>query len=602
MAKHHRYSFRTIMYHRALCVAFLLVSVFIASTATTNITNASPVIGFNPGRIIDDFVFTNSTSMNTNDIQAFLNSKVSTCDTNGTQIASEYGSSLTHARYAASKGWSSPPYRCLKDYSENGISSAQIIYNTAQQYQINPQVFIVLLQKEQSLVTDTWPLASQYKTATGYGCPDTAPCDSQYYGLVNQLKWSGTMFRAIMNNSSTWYTPYILGNNTVYYNPGPYDYANNKYYGNKYDIYGNSIRDITYCGSTTVGIQNRATQALYNYTPYQPNQASLDAGYGSAGICGAYGNRNFFLYFTDWFGTTYAYIQNGISYTSVFDFDFYINRYPDVKALFGTNPIAAFNHFYYFGIGEGRQGSAEFDINSYRNRYPDLRVAYGSNYLAYYQHYITTGKAEGRVATGQASLVPITSYRGINYSPIYDYRTYISNYADIRQRYLNDDVGALQHFVTQGMSEGRQASDEFNQLSYKSAYVDLRRAFGDNDPKSYYLHYLFTGKSEGRVGNSSYLSGTATLNGFDFSSVYSFNDYEKNNPDIKSFFGLNDTGALRHFVDYGMSEGRQANLSTFDVYVYKARYADLRAAFGNDLKRYYMHYITNGKAEGRTGI
>lgn len=79
-------------------------------------------------------------------------------------------------------------------YSEGGRSAAQIIYDAAQQHQINPQVLIVLLQKEQGLVTDTWPLNIQYRSATGYGCPDTAACDSQYYGLTNQLNWAAKMF------------------------------------------------------------------------------------------------------------------------------------------------------------------------------------------------------------------------------------------------------------------------------------------------------------------------------------------------------------------------------------------------------------------------
>jgi len=239
--------------------------------------HASPIVGFDPARIIDDGVFTKSGSMNASQIQLFLNSKVPTCDTWGTQT-SEFGGG-TRAQWGAAHN-NPAPFICLKDYSENGSSAAQIIYNIAQQYQINPQVLIVLLQKEQGLVTDTWPLASQYKTATGYGCPDTAACDSQYFGLTNQLAWSAKMFRAIMNNSPTWYTPYILGNNFISWNPA------------------------ASCGGSTVNIQNRATQALYNYTPYQPNQAALNAGYGMGDSCSAYGNRNFFAYFTDWFGPT----------------------------------------------------------------------------------------------------------------------------------------------------------------------------------------------------------------------------------------------------------------------------------------------------------
>lgn len=64
-----------------------------------------------------------------------------------------------------------------------------------------------------------------------------------------------------------------------------------------------------------------------------------------------------------------------------------------------------------------------------------------------------------------------------------------------------------------------------------------------------------------------------------------------------------DIGLLAHFVNCGMSEGRQAK-DSFDVFSYRNQYQDLRVAFGNNLKSYYMHYISNGKAEGRkaTGV
>lgn len=241
-------------------------------------TQASPVVGFQAGRIMDDAIFTNKDTMTAAQIQAFLEARVPICDTNGTK-PSEYGGG-TRAEWAAARGYS-PPFTCLKDFSEGGKLASQIIYDVSQQFSINPQVLIVLLQKEQSLITDDWPIpgSSQYRTATGYGCPDTAACDSEYFGLTNQLTWSGRMFRAIMNASPTWYTPYVLGNNYVQFNPD------------------------ASCGGSTVNIQNRSTQALYNYTPYQPNQAALDAGWGQV-TCGAYGNRNFFLYFTSWFGPT----------------------------------------------------------------------------------------------------------------------------------------------------------------------------------------------------------------------------------------------------------------------------------------------------------
>lgn len=250
-------------------------ALLVALGTLTQSASAATATDFNAGRIIEDSVFTNSNTMSPQDIQNFLNSKVPTCDTNGTGT-SEFGGG-TRAQWGAAHGHPAP-FTCLKDYIEGGRAAAQIIYDTAKQYAINPQVLIVLLQKEQGLVTDTWPLDTQYKTATGYGCPDTAACDSQYFGLTNQLGWSAKMFRAILNNSPTWYTPYVLGNNNIRWNPS------------------------ASCGSSSVYIENRSTQALYNYTPYRPNQAALNAGYGTGDSCSSYGNRNFYLYFRDWFG------------------------------------------------------------------------------------------------------------------------------------------------------------------------------------------------------------------------------------------------------------------------------------------------------------
>lgn len=242
----------------------------------TQSAQAASLANWDAGHIISDDVFTNKGSMNPTMIQAFMQSKVPHCDTWGTQ-PSEYGGG-TRAQWATARGYP-PPYPCLKDYAEGGKGSANIIYDVAQEFNINPQVLLVLLQKEQALVADTWPLPTQYRTATGYACPDTAPCDAQYYGLTNQLRSAARMFRAILNNSPTWYTPYVLGNNNIRYNP------------------------VVSCGSSVVNIRNRSTQALYNYTPYQPNAGALAAGYGTA-QCGAYGNRNFYLFFTDWFGST----------------------------------------------------------------------------------------------------------------------------------------------------------------------------------------------------------------------------------------------------------------------------------------------------------
>ncbi len=273
---------------KLLLPSVFLFAVFGGSLLLSSSAGAS-IAGFKAGQIIDDAVMVDANSMSAAEIQNFLNSKVPNCDTNGTQKLDggfssagvpDYNGNGVIQRWEWGKAkYNQTKFTCLRNYSQGGKSAARIIYDAAQEFTISPKVLIVLLQKEQGLVTDTWPLNLQYRSATGYACGDTSACESEYYGFTNQVRWAARMFRAILNDSPTWYTPYELGNNYIQYSPN------------------------ASCGGSTVYIQNRATQALYNYTPYQPNQAALNAGYGTA-PCGAYGNRNFYLYFTDWFGST----------------------------------------------------------------------------------------------------------------------------------------------------------------------------------------------------------------------------------------------------------------------------------------------------------
>jgi hypothetical protein len=276
-------------------VSIIVVSLVLQVFSTANAADAR---NFNAGRIIDDGIFANSNSMTVANIQSFFNSKT-VCDTWG-QKQSELGGG-TRAQWLAAHGIPTP-ITCLRDYYENpstsannygkaippgGISAAQIIYNYSQQFSINPQVLIATLQKENGLITDEWPTPKQYSESMGFGCPDNvapgAPaCDPNYGSFSAQIYQAARHFRGFMNNTPGWFIPFTTGNNTIRWSP------------------------TAACGSSTVNIQNRATVALYSYTPYQPNQAALNAQYGSGDGCSAYGNRNFYLYFTDWFGSTFG--------------------------------------------------------------------------------------------------------------------------------------------------------------------------------------------------------------------------------------------------------------------------------------------------------
>lgn len=294
--------------------------------------------------------------------------------------------------------------------------------------------------------------------------------------------------------------------------------------------------------------------------------------------------------------TTY----NGIDYSAVYDYNYYLKKHSDLAKIYTNDDIGLLAHFVNCGMSEGRQAKDSFDVSSYRNQYQDLRIAFGNNLKSYYMHYISNGKAEGRKATGVSKLQnPVTVYQGVDYSAVYNYSYYLKKYKDLAKIYTNDDVGLLAHFVVSGMTEGRQGKDSFDVISYRNQYQDLRLAFG-KDLRSYYIHYMNCGKKEGRIatGVKTLQNPVTTYNGTNYSAVYDYSYYNSKYSDLKSAFKGDDIDLLAHFVNNGMSEGRQAS-KKFNVQVYKNNYTDLQQAFGNDLKLYYMHYIQNGKAEGR---
>lgn len=240
----------------------------VADPAASGIAKTS-LAGFNAGNIISDAVFTDRSTMTEAQIQSFFNSKVASCQSGYVCLKDFRINSVTRPGDAYCSGYTGAPNE----------SAARIIFRVAQACNINPQVLIVMLQKEQGLVTHTWPSDWRYNIALGQGCPDTAPCDPNYVGFFHQIYGAARQMQIYMEGRwFQWYAPGRTWN--ILFNP-------------------NSA-----CGTAPVYVANKATSALYYYTPYQPNAAALRAGYGTGDGCSAYGNRNFYNYFTDWFGST----------------------------------------------------------------------------------------------------------------------------------------------------------------------------------------------------------------------------------------------------------------------------------------------------------
>jgi hypothetical protein len=234
---------------------------------------AANAAAFQAGNIISDAQFYDSGSMSAASIQSFLNQKGISCVAGWGRVCLKNYRETTGARGADSY--------CPGGLASATQSAAQIIARVAGSCRINPQVLIVMLQKEEGLVmlSSGGSVGVEYRSAMGFGCPDTAVCNSQYYGFFNQVYSAAHQFQ--------------------YYARNPLGYAHVAGMVNQVLYSPNAA-----CGSSAVYIQDQATASLYNYTPYQPNRAALAAGYGAGDSCSAYGNRNFWEYFTDWFGAT----------------------------------------------------------------------------------------------------------------------------------------------------------------------------------------------------------------------------------------------------------------------------------------------------------
>lgn len=84
------------------------------------------------------------------------------------------------------------------------------------------------------------------------------------------------------------------------------------------------------------------------------------------------------------------------------------------------------------------------------------------------------------------------------------------------------------------------------------------------------------------------VTGTSWYGGNDYSNVYEYKYYVAYNRDVVNALGTDPNAIIQHFINYGMSEGRQGRAS-FNVYTYMNDHPDLVKRFGNDLRMYYLY-------------
>lgn len=80
---------------------------------------------------------------------------------------------------------------------------------------------------------------------------------------------------------------------------------------------------------------------------------------------------------------------------------------------------------------------------------------------------------------------------------VFDASYYAARYPDVAAAVGTDHDALLNHYMTNGLKEARNASATFNATSYKNRYADLSSTYGSHMIK-YVRHYVNTGKAEGR--------------------------------------------------------------------------------------------------------
>lgn len=86
----------------------------------------------------------------------------------------------------------------------------------------------------------------------------------------------------------------------------------------------------------------------------------------------------------------------------------------------------------------------------------------------------------------------------------FDVQYYLQQNPDIARFYGGNAAAAQNHWITQGMREGRESSPVFSVKFYVAKYPDVEAAVGKGNYKAAVEHWLKTGISEGRQGSETF--------------------------------------------------------------------------------------------------
>ncbi len=253
------------------------ISVLILACIPLSSFAQTPEPGFNPSKLIEDKVFSDTQTFGGPEgIQKFLESKNSV-------LAITDPSFLIRLK--------EPQVTILKQALEDPRpnldrlrTAAELIWDASVHSGLNPQIILVTLNKEQSLISRSDPndpgLQRALDYSMGFACPDSGGCGSLfpgfYYQLFGNLDSEGNRYlgaaKSLMKSFST-------PNGR-----GPQFNGQIAKVGDTITLENTLGGYEGVSSEQTITLSNNATAALYRYTPHVFN-----------------GNYNFWKFFIEWF-------------------------------------------------------------------------------------------------------------------------------------------------------------------------------------------------------------------------------------------------------------------------------------------------------------
>ena len=141
----------------------------------------------------------------------------------------------------------------------------------------------------------------------------------------------------------------------------------------------------------------------------------------------------------------------------VFQAEYYADRYPELKEIYGTDEEGLYTHFLTLGIEEGRCASPYFDVAYYANQNTIHMAEYvKGDYEKAMDHFIAQMDNADELSNAPKKL-------SVSFDPAY----YRSQYEDLSA--MTTEFQLLEHYGTVGNAQGRRATESAlaeNMVSY----------------------------------------------------------------------------------------------------------------------------------------